>query len=68
MTDGERLVWAASYALAFDRSSDSVLASRAAACAVEQLREAAQRRLPGGKLAVAQIDERDFLDEIVSVP
>lgn len=68
MTDGERLVWATTYALVFDRSGDSVLAARAAAHAVEQLRTAAQQKLPCGALAVSQIDERDFLDEIVSVP
>lgn len=67
MTDGERLVWATTYALVFDRDGDSIGAARAAALAVEQLREAAQRKLPGGQYAL-QIDERDFLDEIVSVP
>ena len=68
MTDGERLVWAATYALVFDRSGDGVLAARSAACAVENLRLAGQQKLPTGKLALSQIDERDFLDEIVSVP
>ncbi len=67
MTDGERLVWATTYALVFDRDGDSVSAARAAACAVERLREAGERKLPGGQYAL-QIDERDFLDEIVSVP
>lgn len=68
MTDGERLVWATTFAIVFDRSGDSVAASHSAARAVEQLREAAQRKLSGGGLAISQIDERDFLDEIVSVP
>ncbi len=67
MTDGERLVWATTYALVFDRGDDSIIAARAAARAVEQLRDAAQRKFPGGQHAL-QIDERDFLDEIVSVP
>jgi hypothetical protein len=69
VTDGERLVWATSYAIVFDRSGDASDASRAAALAVVQLREAAQQKLPPkGERTVAQIDERDFLDEIVSVP
>jgi len=68
MTDGERLVWAASYAVSFDRGGDSAAASRSAAHAVEQLREASHKRLPDGSFAVAQVDARDFLDEIVSVP
>ena len=67
MTDGERLVWSTTYALVFDRDGDSISASRAAARAVEQLREAGQRKLPGGQHALL-LDERDFLDEIVSVP
>ena len=68
MTDGERLVWAASYAIVFDRSQDAVVATSAAARAVEQLREEAQRKLSVRDLTTSQIDERDFLDEIVSVP
>lgn len=68
MTDGERLVWAATYALVFDRSGDGVGAARCAAQAVEHLRGAANQKLPRGALTIAQIDERDFLDEIVSVP
>jgi hypothetical protein len=68
MTDGERLVWAASFAIVFDRGGDAVAAVQAAGRAIEQLREAAARRLPSGKLTIPQIDERDFLDEIVSVP
>lgn len=68
MTDGERLVWATTYALAFDRSGDSTISSRAAANAIEHLRSAAQRKLPSGELAIVHSDEREFLDEIVSVP
>jgi hypothetical protein len=68
VTDGERLVWAASYAIALDRGNDPVVAARTAALAVAQLREAATRRLPEGKLAPAEIDERDFLDEMVNTP
>lgn len=66
MTDGERLVWATTYALVFDRNGDSINATRAAARAVEQLRVAAERVLKGPQ--ALQIDERDFLDEIVSIP
>ncbi len=69
MTDGERLVWSASFAIVFDRGGDALAASHAAAHAVAQLRTAAQqRRSPRGELGPSQIDERDFLDEIVSVP
>lgn len=68
MTDGERLVWATSYAIVFDRSGDAINASSAAAHAVEKLREEAQRKLSNSELKPAQIDERDLLDEIVSVP
>lgn len=68
MTDGERLVWATSYAIVFDRSGDAINASSAAARAVEKLREEAQRKLSKSELVPTQIDERDFLDEIVSVP
>jgi hypothetical protein len=67
VTDGERLVWATTYALVFDRGADSVVAARAAARAVEQLRDAALQQLRSGGHTL-QIDERDFLDEIVSVP
>jgi hypothetical protein len=68
VTDGERLVWATTYALVFDRNGDSIAAARAAARAVEQLREAAQQKPPSGGQHVLQIDERDYLDEIVSIP
>lgn len=66
MTDGERLVWATTYALVLDREGDSNNATRAAARAVVQLREAAQRLLKGPQALPS--DEREFLDEIVSVP
>lgn len=68
MTDGERLVWAASYALALERLGDAVAAVSAATHAIVELREAATRRGPGGGFAIAQIDERDFVDEIVTAP
>ncbi len=68
MTDGERLVWAASYAIAYDRGGDSVAAARVAASAVEQLREASIRRAPDGNFVIAQVDERYFLDEMVNAP
>ena len=74
MTDGERLVWATSYSIAFARDSNALVASQVAATAVSRLREtAAQRRLavsstPEVDLASAENDERHFLDEIVNVP
>jgi len=68
MTDGERLVWATSYALSFERGGDSVVAVRAATLAITELRAAASRRTPGGDYAISQIDERDFVDEIVCAP
>jgi hypothetical protein len=68
MTDGERLVWAASYALALDRVGDSVTAVRAATSAITRLREVAIRRSSDGGYVISQIDERDFIDEIVSAP
>lgn len=67
MTDGERLVWATTFSLLFDRSGDAVTASRAAALAIGQLR-AAQQKLVAGQLAAASAEEREFLDEIVSAP
>jgi hypothetical protein len=68
VTDGERLVWAASYAIAIDRGSDAVVAARTAALAIAKLREAAVRRSPDGHFVIAEIDERHFLDEMVSAP
>ena len=68
MTDGERLVWATTFALVFDRDKDSVIAARAAALAIDQLRNAVLRRLPNGEYAIVQRDERQLLDEIVNVP
>jgi hypothetical protein len=68
MTDGERLVWASSYALALSRLGDPVAAVRAASLAITELREAAIRRVPGGGYVISQIDERDFVDEMVSAP
>lgn len=68
MTDGERLVWAASYALAFDRLGDAPSAVHAATQATMQLRAAASSRQTDGRLAIREIDERDFLDEMVLAP
>ncbi len=68
MTDGERLVWATTYALVFDRSGDAVAAACAASHAVAELRAAPTRRLPCGDFAISQIDDRTFLDEIVNLP
>lgn len=63
MTDGERLVWAASFALALESVDDAVIAARTAAGAVKRLREAAFQRL-----SEVEVEDRAFLDEIVSVP
>lgn len=68
MTDGERLVWATSYALSFERGGDSIAAVRAATRAITELRAAANRRTSGGDFTISQIDERDFVDEMVSAP
>lgn len=68
MTDGERLVWATSYALALERAGDSIAAVRTATSAVTQLREVAVRRVSGGNFAISQVDERDFVDEMVTAP
>jgi hypothetical protein len=68
VTDGERLVWASSYALALTRFGDPVAAIRAATLAITELREASMRRVPGGDYVISQIDERDFVDEIVTAP
>jgi hypothetical protein len=68
VTDGERLVWAASYARALDRLGDAVAAVSAATHAIIELRAAATQRSPSGGYTIAQIDERDFVDEIVTAP
>lgn len=66
MTDGERLVWATSYSIAFARGNDAVISSQIAATAVTRLREtAAKRRLP---VDGPREDDLAFLDEIVNVP
>lgn len=67
VTDGERLVWAASFTRALDRAGDAVVAADVAARTIVKLREAAERRLPDGDYAVPY-DARHFLDEIVNVP
>lgn len=68
MTDGERLVWAASYSIALERTGDSITAVRAAANAVAQLREATTRRTVDGNFVIWELDDRSLLDEIVNVP
>lgn len=67
MTDGERIVWATSYAIALDRNNDASLASQVASSAIVRLRETALRA-SDGNLTTAEIDERLFIDEIVNVP
>jgi hypothetical protein len=61
VTDGERLVWAASHAHAFVRDSDATGAIRVATQAIALLREAA-------KLNNTGVDEREFVDEMVNAP
>jgi len=68
MTDGERLVWAASYALALERAGDAVAAVRAATSAVSQLREVSHLRDGSGDLVIFGVNERHFVDEIVTAP
>lgn len=67
MTDGERLVWASTFSLLFERSGDAVVASHAAARAIDQLR-ATQQKLVVGKITISNVEEREFLDEIVNAP
>ena len=67
MTDGERLVWASTFSLLFDRSGDAVAASRAAARAIDQLR-VTQQKIVDGKITISNAEEREFLDEIVNAP
>ena len=67
VTDGERIVWATSYAIALDRNNDASLASQVASSAIVRLRETALRA-SDGNLTTAEIDERLFIDEIVNVP
>jgi hypothetical protein len=68
VTDGERLVWATSYALAHSRLGDAIAAVREATLAITELREVAIRRTSNGARVISQIDERDFVDEMVSAP
>jgi hypothetical protein len=68
VTDGERLVWAASFALALEKHSDSVVAVRTAANAVAHLREVITRRRPDGNFEIFELEDRSFLDEIVNAP
>lgn len=68
MTDGERLVWAASYALALENTGDSVVAVRTASNAVAQLREVITRRRPDGNFEIFELEDRSLLDEIVNAP
>lgn len=68
MTDGERLVWAASYALVFERIGDPVVAVRAAGSAIAHLRDVAVRKAPDGSDVISQVDDREFVDEFVTAP
>ena len=67
MTDGARLMVATTYALVFDRGDDSIIAARQLPLSrIAELLDRAGFRARGQ--CALQIDERDFLDEIVSVP
>lgn len=68
MTDGERLVWAASYAIAFQHVGDPAIAVRAAGSAIEHLRDVAIRKGPDGSDVISQPDDREFVDEFVTAP
>ena len=65
MTDGERLVWAAAFALAIERDVDGPAATKVATRTVQRLREVADT--PTAMLHLT-FDERDMLDEIARVP
>lgn len=64
MTDGERLVWAASYAVALELTGDATTAVRSATRSIERLREVAGHKKP----TTSEADEQAFVDEIVSAP
>jgi len=68
VTDGELLVWATTFSLALENTGDAVTAVHAAANAIAQLRAVAVQKVASGGYVISQIDERDHLDEIVSVP
>ena len=65
MTDGERLVWAAAFAIAIERDDDGPTATKVATRTVQRLREVADA--PTATLRFTT-DEREMLDEIARVP
>jgi hypothetical protein len=64
MTDGERLIWATTFAIVLDRDGDAGDAVRAAARAVGQLRAVVE--LP--VRTIWEPHEQHFFDEMVNVP
>ena len=65
MTDGERLVWAAAFALAIEHADDGSTAVKVATRTVQKLRAVADAPTTVEHFTV---DERDCLDEIARVP
>ena len=66
MTDGERLVWAAAFAIAIEHNDDGATAVKIAAQTVQKLRAVAD--VPAVVSHHFTVDERDFLDEIARAP
>ena len=64
MTDGERLVWAAAFALAIENKDDGPTAAKVAAQTVMKLREVADSVMASH----FTVDELDMIDEIARVP
>lgn len=65
MIDGERLVWAAAFALAIEHNDDGATAAKVAARTVQRLREVADQAET--KVHFTS-DECDMLDEIARIP
>lgn len=65
MTDGERLVWAAAFALAIEHADDGSTAVKVATQTVQKLRAVADDPATAGHFTA---DERDCLDEIAKAP
>jgi len=65
MTDGERLVWAAAFALAVEQHDDGCSAVKIATLTVQKLRTVADA--PKGTVHFTA-DENAMLDEIARVP
>lgn len=63
MTDGERLVWAASFARCVGVGNDGCTAARVASRSVLTMRDVSKQRDVSWST-----DEREFLDEMVEAP